>query len=118
MKRRLLLYIGLGLLALFFAAGRAGAPAYLCWTLFGVAIACKTLFLIRVFSAKGFRAGSWLYFILAGVALILLSMLFKTPFPAPALQKTLFYAALGLKATGLCLLVFKKKNLKPEEEER
>jgi hypothetical protein len=116
MKRQLLLYAGLGLLALFFAARWAGAPAGLCWTLFGVAIACKTLFLIRVFSAKGFRAGGWLYFILAGVALMLLSMLFKTPFPAPALQQTLFYAALGLKATGLCLLMVKKKNVNPEEE--
>lgn len=119
MKRQLLLYTGLGLLALSFAVRRAGAEAYVFRILFGAAVAFKALFLIRVFRAKGFRGGRGLYFILAGVALILLSIPFRTILPLPALQKTLFYTALFLKATGLCLMIRKgKTNSKRIEDDR
>ncbi|MDR1331255.1 MAG: hypothetical protein LBK07_04050 [Tannerella sp.] len=104
------LYSGLGMLLVAFAAKWTGAPAYCFWTLLGVAILLKTLFLISVFQTKGFRPGLWLYLILTGVALILISMPFKTLIPVPALYKTLFYSAISLKAGGLILMLCSRKK--------
>ena len=73
------------------------------WILFITAIILKAYFLITVFRAKGFKPGLWLYLILAGVALIFLSILFKTVFHIPLLRDILFYTAICLKIAGLTL---------------
>ncbi|MDR1557847.1 MAG: hypothetical protein LBS88_12595 [Tannerellaceae bacterium] len=107
--RKRLLYAGLGILALSFIVNWAGAPAFYFRLLLGVAILCKLSFLIAALSVKGFRPGWWLYLILAGVATILISMLFKTVFPIPLLRGILFYGAIGLKVAGLIGMIFSKK---------
>ncbi|MDR0421022.1 MAG: hypothetical protein LBH30_06220 [Prevotellaceae bacterium] len=108
--KKLFLYLGLGILALAFAVKFIGAPAYCFWILLIAAIMLKIGFLISVCFAKEFRPSVWLYLILAGVALILTSMLFKTIFPMPVLRGILFYGAILLKITGLFLMIFKDKR--------
>ena len=97
---------GLCLLFVAFVCTRAGLPGYCFWLLFGMAIALKVLFLVFTFREKEFKPKPWLYFILTGVAMILLSLLFKTIIPMPTLQKGLFYGAVTLKTTGLLLMLF------------
>ncbi|MDR0413355.1 MAG: hypothetical protein LBH61_06110 [Dysgonamonadaceae bacterium] len=108
--KKLFLSTGLGMLAAAFIAYRLGAPGCYSGALLGVAILLKMLFLTAVFSTKGFRPGLWLYFILAGVALILISLLFKTVFPVRILYQILFYSAISLKMTGLVLMFFSQKE--------
>jgi hypothetical protein len=98
----------LGILVVSFIVKWAGASLYYFWILLFAAIVFKTLFLIATVSKKGFKPRLWLYFILTGVALILISMLFKTTFPV--LYKILFYGAISLKATGLVLMILSKKR--------
>jgi hypothetical protein len=107
-NNKILLYIGLGILFFAFTVKWAVMPACYFWLLLGIAITFKTFFLIAVFRTKGFRPALWLYFILTGIALILISLLFKTIFPVPALYRILFYSAISLKATGLILMLFHK----------
>ncbi|MDR2384866.1 MAG: hypothetical protein LBD80_04275 [Tannerella sp.] len=109
-RRKSFLYIGLGILAIAFITKQTGAPAICFWILFFVAILLKTFFLIAVVSAKEFKPRLWLYFILTGVVMILISMLFKTAFFLPFLYKILFYGAISLKVTGLILMIFSKKQ--------
>jgi hypothetical protein len=104
------LYGGLGILAVSFIVKCAGAPSFYFWILLCLAIILKTIFLATVISTKGFKPGLWLYFILAGVIMILISMFFKTAFHVPAVYKILFYVAIFLKATGLILMIFSKKQ--------
>ncbi|MDR2058157.1 MAG: hypothetical protein LBP83_07765 [Dysgonamonadaceae bacterium] len=101
---KVFLYSGLGILFIAFTFHWAGMPAYYFGVLLSIAIVFKTLFLISVFRLKGFKPSPWLYFILAGVAMILISLLFKTIFPIPVLHKILFYGAISLKITGLILM--------------
>jgi uncharacterized membrane protein len=54
--------------------------------------------------------GLWLYLILAGVAMILVSMLFKNIFPLPVVRNILFYGAISLKISGLLLMFLQKKK--------
>jgi uncharacterized membrane protein HdeD (DUF308 family) len=104
------LYGGLGVLLIAFAVKWMGMPVYAFRILLGIAIALKMVFLIFVFRAKGFRPGLWLYLILSGVAMILVSMLFKTVFPVPALYRILFCGAILLKMAGLALMLFSKRK--------
>ena len=97
---------GLTMLLIALLCKRVGMPAYCFWGLFCGAIALKTLFLVVTFREKSFKRKPWLYFILTGVALILLSVLFRTIVPMPVLYKFLFYGAIMLKITGLLLMLF------------
>jgi hypothetical protein len=108
--RKLFLYSGLGILVVSFTVKWLGAPVYYFWLLLGIAILLKALFLASVFSVKGFKPSLWLSFILTGVAMILISMLFKTIFPASILYKIFFRGAIILKTAGLILLIFSKKE--------
>jgi hypothetical protein len=96
---------GLTLLAVALAARWAGAPPVLFWPMFGVAILLKALFLLTLTRAKGFRPGAGHWLVVAGVAVILLSLLFKTVFPLPALHGVLLVAAIALKVTGLIVIL-------------
>ncbi|MDR1602250.1 MAG: hypothetical protein LBS42_07470 [Tannerella sp.] len=104
------LYGGLGVLFIAFAVKWTGMSECVFRILLGTAIALKAVFLVYVFRAKGFRPGLWLYLILSGVAMILVSMLFRTAFPVPALSGILFYGAIALKVTGLILMLFSKRK--------
>jgi len=104
------LYIGLGTLLLALISRWTGLPAFCFWVLFSIAILLKALFLIFTFREKGFKPQLWLYLILAGVTLILLSMPFKTIVPIPLVYKMLFYSAIILKVSGLVLLLFPRIN--------
>jgi hypothetical protein len=103
-----LLYAGLSVLFIAFSVKWSGMQSYYFWLLFGIAILFKMFFLISVFRIKKFKPGAWLYFILTGVAMILISLLFKTIFPIPTLYRILFYCAISLKATGLILMFLDK----------
>ncbi|MDR2085913.1 MAG: hypothetical protein LBP72_01940 [Dysgonamonadaceae bacterium] len=104
---KILLYAGLGILLIAFIFKWAAMPVGF-WILLGIAVTFKTFFLISVFRVNGFKPALWLYFILSGVALILLSLLFKTVFPIPPLYKILFFGAISLKITGLILMILSK----------
>jgi hypothetical protein len=101
--KTLFLYGGLGILAVSFIVRQTDAPACYFWILLCTAIILKIFFLIAAVAEKGFRPGLWLYLIMAGIAMILISMPFKTAFPLPVLHKILFYGAISLKVTGLVL---------------
>ncbi|MDR1739522.1 MAG: hypothetical protein LBR45_02050, partial [Bacteroidales bacterium] len=89
---RIFLYVGLSILAAAFILRYSIAlPPHCFWIMFGVAISCKTVFLIAVLRSKSVKVGLWLYLILAGVAMILVSMLFKNIFPLPVVRNILFY---------------------------
>ena len=77
-------------------------------TLLGIAIFFKTLFWGSIFITKGFKPSLWLYLIMAGAAMILISILIKTVFPMPILYNTLFYGAIALKLSGLILMSVSK----------
>jgi hypothetical protein len=109
---KILLYVGLALLSFAVTVRWTGIFAYGFYPLLGMAILFKTGFLVSVFRTKGFQPALWIYFILAGVAMIFISMLFKTIFPAPLLRNILFYGAILLKITGLILMCTQKKNKK------
>jgi dolichyl-phosphate-mannose--protein O-mannosyl transferase len=109
---KILLYTGLGLLSLAVSVRWTGIFAYCFYPLLVMAILFKISFLVSVFRTKGFQPALWIYFILAGVAMIFISMLFKTVFPAPLLRNILFYGAILLKIIGLILMLRSKKNKK------
>ncbi|MDR0754454.1 MAG: hypothetical protein LBF04_03605 [Prevotellaceae bacterium] len=104
------LYAGLGILAISFIVKWMGAPSYCFLILLCVAIILKSVFLITVISAKGFKPSLWFYFIATGVFMILISMIFKTTFQVAAMHEILFYGAVFLKITGLVLMIFCKKR--------
>ncbi|MDR2127073.1 MAG: hypothetical protein LBP63_09625 [Prevotellaceae bacterium] len=108
--KKTFLYGGLGLLFVSFAVKWLGVSIYCFWILFCMAIILKALFLICAFSSKGFKPGLWLYLILAGAVMILISMIFKTAVPVPVLHKILFYGAVSLKTAGLLLMIFYRQK--------
>ena len=105
---RIFLYAGLSLLVIAFVVKGFHVSIYGFWILLGLAISFKVIFLILTFRSKSIRVGLWLYLILAGVAMILLSLLFKNTF----MHNTLFYSAILLKITGLILLLSGKMKTK------
>jgi hypothetical protein len=110
-NNKVFLYGGLALLFIAFAIRwlRPGISLVYFGVLLGMAITLKSIFLITIFRRKGFKPALWLYFILAGVIMILLSLLFKYAYPVPSVQLTLFYGAILLKVSGLILLFTQKK---------
>lgn len=113
---QIFLYSGLSLLLVAFIVKWLGAPLYCFWALLGMAIVLKVFFLITIFRIKGFKPGLWLYLIFAGVAMILVSLLFKSVFPMPDIRNMLFYGAISLKVIGLFLMVFENKFFKKNEQ--
>ena len=109
-SKKQLLYIGLGILFVAIIFKWLGVAVCYFRTLLGVAIFFKLLFFVSVFRAKGFKLNLWLGLILSGVAMILLSMLFKTTFPIPVLRDVLFYGAIMLKISGLVLMLFSQRK--------
>ncbi|MDR2424070.1 MAG: hypothetical protein LBD59_05010 [Prevotellaceae bacterium] len=102
--KRPLLYSGLTFMLLSFTGKWIlNMPNIMFYIFLGIAITCKTLFLLSVIRANGFKLDVGLYFILTGVGLMLISMLFKTIIPIPVLQQILFYTAILLKVTGIIL---------------
>ena len=111
MKRnKLFLYTGLGILLLALIARWAELPSCCFWILLSAAILLKALFLLLTFMEHGFKLQRWFYLILAGVALILLAIPFKTIVPIPWVYKILFFSAIVLKTSGLVLLLFPQIN--------
>ena len=110
--KRVFLYIGLSLLVTALMLKWLGIVVCCFGILFSIAIFFKTLFLVSIFIAKGFKSSLWLYLVLAGVVMILISMFFKTVFPISTLRNTLFYGAIMLKVSGLILMLVcnTKKN--------
>ncbi|MDR3140465.1 MAG: hypothetical protein LBU37_01855 [Tannerellaceae bacterium] len=110
-NNKMFLYSGLALLLTAFAVRwlRPGVPSAYFWILSGIAIACKLVFLVNVFRRKDFKPALWLYFILAGVIMILVSLLFKHVYPMPFVRLALFYGAIILKVSGLVLLLMQRK---------
>ena len=107
MNRKIVfLFGGLGMLFIAFVCKWAGLPVYCFWVSFCMAIALKSLFLVITFSEKESKPKPWLYFILTGVALMLLSVIFKTVIQMPMVYKVHFYGAITLKTTGLLLMLF------------
>jgi hypothetical protein len=109
-NNKIFLYTGLGILLTAFILKWSAAITYWFWILLGVAIVFKVAFLISVFRTKGFKPKLWLFLILTGVAVILISILFKTVFHIPNVYKILFYIAIALKTTGLILMIFSNRK--------
>ncbi|MDR0794815.1 MAG: hypothetical protein LBE79_01990 [Tannerella sp.] len=109
-RKKILLYAGLGMLALAYSVKWLDAPVYYFWILFGLAITFKVLFLIAALRSKHFRAGLWLYMILAGVALIMVSFIFKHFFSIPMIQNLLIYCAITLKLCGIMLMFWENRE--------
>ncbi|MCD8102195.1 MAG: hypothetical protein LUE26_06450 [Alistipes sp.] len=105
-NRKIFLFIGLSILFVAFVVRWANGPFLWFGILLGTAITFKVLFLVLTFREKEFKPSPGFYMILAGVAMILISMLFKGVFPAPVIQKILFYGAITLKVSGLGLMIF------------
>jgi hypothetical protein len=110
-NNKIFLYGGLTLLLTAFAVRwlSPGVPAVYFWLLLGMAITLKSVFLVNVFRKKDFKPALWLYLILAGVLMILVSFLFKHAYPIPPVRLTLFYGAIILKVSGLVLLIRERR---------
>lgn len=104
------LFAGLTLLLIAIVAQSMGASTVLWGILFGLAILLKGIFLYNIFRYKDFKMTLWLGLILAGVVMILVSLLFKYVFSMPILYNILFYGAITLKTSGLLLLIIQKKR--------
>jgi hypothetical protein len=109
---RVFLYAGIGLLLTAFSAKWLGVSMCYFWILLAAAITSKITFLMIALRRKSVRPGLWLYLILAGIAMILASLLFKHIFPMPLVRNILFFGAIFLKVTGLALMLAGKE--KPE----
>ncbi|MDR1402922.1 MAG: hypothetical protein LBJ60_04370 [Tannerellaceae bacterium] len=107
---RVFLYSGLTLLLIALAVrwSKPAISSVYFWILSGMAVALKLIFLICVFRRKDFKPALWLYFILAGVIMILVSLLFRYVYPVPPVRFALFYGAICLKVLGLILLIRRK----------
>lgn len=115
-NRKIFLFIGLSILFIAFVVRWANAPFLWFGILLGTAITFKALFLVLTFREKGFKPGPGFYMILTGVAMILISILFKRVFLAPVIQKILFYGAITLKVSGLGLMIFANSTNPPVRE--
>jgi hypothetical protein len=107
---RVFLYAGIGLLLIAFSAKWLGVSMCYFWILFVAAITSKITFLIIALRRKSVRSDLWLYLILAGIAMILVSLLFKYIFPMLLVRNVLFFVAILLKVTGLALMLAGKKK--------
>lgn len=105
---RVFLYGGLSLLLLAFVVRAWGVPSVYFWGLFAAAILLKSIFLFGVFRLKGFRLTPGMCLILAGVAMMLVSFLFKTVYPLPVIRILLFCGAISLKSIGLIWMLLDK----------
>ncbi len=113
MNSKLFLYSGLSLLLIAIIIRWCGVPSVIWIPTFCTAILLKAIFLFTAFRTKGFKISLWLTFIIIGVAMILVSLLFKYIFPIPQLRNILFYGAITLKVSGLILMLVQKiKNPK------
>ena len=102
-KRVYFLYSGLGILIISLIVKWLDLSLCCFWILMGVAIALKFLFLVSIFREREFKPSLWLYLILTGVAMILLSLLFKNIIPVPVVYRVLFFGAITLKVSGLII---------------
>ncbi len=109
-KKKLFLFGGLFLFALSGLSFLAGFTPMAGFILMAGGVSLKTLFLIQLFRTPDFKVSLEIYLILFGVALILISLLFKNIFPFPLLRNIFFYSAITLKITGVTLLFFQKKK--------
>ncbi len=109
-NRKLSLFTGLTLLLVAACLYWTGQPSsvYLC--VFGAAIVFKSLFLYQTLRAPGFKMSIAMYMILAGIALILASLLFKNIYPQPVIRNILFYTAIALKVSGVSWLLYRQKR--------
>ena len=105
-QKRAFLYAGLTILLIAFVGKWNNIPVLYFWVLFGIAIILKTIFLISMFRDKSFKPSLPLYFILVGVAMMLISMIFNPI--VSVFAKTLFYLAILLKTTGLIIMLLSK----------
>lgn len=111
-SRKVFLFSGLSILFVAFVVKWMGVPLCYFKVLLGIAILLKSIFLLLVFREKGFKPSLWLLFILAGVALMLFSLLFKEIFPLFVLNRILFYGAITLKVSGLVLMLLSQRRKK------
>jgi hypothetical protein len=109
------LFAGLSFLAVAFGVRFSGGGDAWFYTLLGIGILLKGIFLFNVFRERGFHLSLGLSLILAGIIMILTSLLFKNIFPVPLVRSVLFYGALVLKATGLTLLVLQRRTAPSEK---
>ena len=107
-KNKLFLYAGLSLLLITIIIRGFGVSSAIWIPIFSIAILLKGIFLINIFRSKKFKMTGWLMFILIGVAMILISMLFKSIFPIPLIRDVLFYGAITFKVLGLILMLVQK----------
>ena len=107
-NNKLFLYIGLGLLFIAIIIRWLGVCSVVWISMFCIAILLKIIFLVKVFRTKGFKMSLWLALILIGVAMILLSLIFKYVYPVVLLRNILFYGALTFKFSGLILMLIQK----------
>lgn len=105
------LFSGLGFIVFAFSIRWLSVtPAYCFWGLLCIAIMLKSTFLLlSVKEEGGLQLNAGLYFILAGVATILLALVLKATGTTPLLYKLLLYGAITLKVTGLILIIRGKK---------
>lgn len=108
MNNKLFLYSGLSLLLIAIVIRYQGVESVVWIPVFGIAILLKSIFLINTFRSKEFKIRLWIKLIIIGVALILISLLFRYVFPIPWLRNILFYGAITLKISGLVLMFFEK----------
>jgi len=99
------------MLLIAFAARQMHAPMYCFLILSGAAILFKTFFLIGIIRNKSIKVGLWFYLILTGIAMVLISLLFKNIFPIPIIRNILFFGAILMKITGLILVLTEKKKI-------
>lgn len=105
--RKKILFSGLFMFLLAGLGFALGLPAVICWVLLAAGISFKIFFLFYTFRSPGFKMSAGMYMILAGVGLILFSMVFKTVYPLPLVRNILFYSAIVLKISGVCLLFYR-----------
>lgn len=102
------LYAGLGLLLIALLVRAAGVDLLIWLPIFTIAILLKAIFLIHTLRSKSFSMRPWLILILIGVALLVISLLFKYVFEQLQLRTIFFYAAISLKVLGLILMLLEK----------
>jgi hypothetical protein len=105
---KVFLYTGLGILLLALVIRGLGGPSILWISVLCIAIIFKIIFLVLALYGSKFKLELWLIFILVGVLMILISLLFKYVFPIVWLRNVLFYGAISLKVTGLVMMMISK----------
>jgi hypothetical protein len=108
---RTFLYTGLIFLAIAFAVKWfCPAPWVFCyWVLLGVGIVFKCIFLVGVLLRRETKPGVWVWLILLGVVMMLVSFVFKGLYPVTVVRWMLFYGAIVLKVSGVGLMMMRRK---------